>query len=254
MTRVRRVRIFTEGVRVAIGEDFHQPAVKIIHRVVHDGFEAAIVFPMSLFNVVFQTDADVSVFAAQPDLLGPKHLDVLHRNFGNAVGAAVQFLLFRRQAVDIELFLEVSPRSGLDQFELGFFFKRRSRGRLHSWSWRGAAGHGCWRSRHWALPGGSRLGRGAANQIRNLRFQRRTRTGLERQSNKSRQDFQGGGERGSGSLCAKQGRKRVRRLVAGASGDHVVDGVMKFVGRVLDALEVIAKRPRNGLLDRVELL
>ena len=62
------VGIVTERVGIAVGKNFHHPAIKVIHRVVHDGFESTIVFSMSFLNVVFQPDADISVFAAQSDL------------------------------------------------------------------------------------------------------------------------------------------------------------------------------------------
>src|SRR5260370_11010772 len=93
----RGVRVVTEGVRVPFGEDFHHPAIKVIHRVVHDWFEAAVVFSMSFFNVVFQSDAEISVFAAEAHLLPAEHLYVLHPNFCYAIFAAVQFLFFSRK-------------------------------------------------------------------------------------------------------------------------------------------------------------
>jgi hypothetical protein len=64
MPRGRGVGILAQGVWVAIGENFHHPAIKIIHWMVHDGLEAAVVFSMSFFNVVFQSDAEISVLAA----------------------------------------------------------------------------------------------------------------------------------------------------------------------------------------------
>src|SRR5713226_10379440 len=42
MARGRRVRVFAQGVRVPLGEDFHHPAIKIIDGVIHDWFEAAV--------------------------------------------------------------------------------------------------------------------------------------------------------------------------------------------------------------------
>lgn len=78
MPRRSRVRIFTQGVRVSFGEYLHQPAVKVIHRMVHDRFETAVVLSMCFVNVIFQSDANVAVFAAQANLLGPQHLNILH--------------------------------------------------------------------------------------------------------------------------------------------------------------------------------
>src|SRR3984893_3749808 len=64
MARGRGVRIFAEGVCVPFGKDFHHPAIKVVDRMVHDGFETSVVFSMSFFNVVFQSDAEVFVLAA----------------------------------------------------------------------------------------------------------------------------------------------------------------------------------------------
>src|SRR6266513_5740508 len=89
MARGRGVRIFAEGVCVPFGQDFHNPAIKVVDRMVHDGFETAIVFSMSFFNVVSQSDAEVFVLAAYAHLLRPEHLDILHRNFGDPICAAV---------------------------------------------------------------------------------------------------------------------------------------------------------------------
>src|SRR5579859_378362 len=79
------VGIFAERARVAFGKDFNHPAVKIIHRVIHDGFEASVVFAMSFLNVVFQSDADIFVFAAQANLIRPQHFNILHGNFRHSI-------------------------------------------------------------------------------------------------------------------------------------------------------------------------
>ena len=64
----RGVGIFAERGGISVGEDFHHPAIEVIDRVVHDGSESTIVFSMGFLNVVFQSDADISVFAAQFNL------------------------------------------------------------------------------------------------------------------------------------------------------------------------------------------
>ncbi len=64
MPRWHGVRVIAERVRVPFGEDFHHPAIKIIDWMIHDWFKAAVVFSMSFFNVVFQSDAEISVLAA----------------------------------------------------------------------------------------------------------------------------------------------------------------------------------------------
>src|ERR1700733_4423017 len=63
------VRIFAEGMRVALRKNLHHPAIKVIHRVVHDGFEPPVVFSMSFLNVITQSDADIFVLAAEAYLL-----------------------------------------------------------------------------------------------------------------------------------------------------------------------------------------
>src|ERR1700693_2801027 len=65
----RGVRIFAEGMCVALRENLHHPAIKIIHRVVHDGFEPPVVFSMSFVNVITQSDADIFVLPAEAHLL-----------------------------------------------------------------------------------------------------------------------------------------------------------------------------------------
>src|SRR5260370_12640099 len=49
MARGRAVRVFAQGVTVPFGQDFHHPAVKVIDWVIHDWFETAVVFSVSLF-------------------------------------------------------------------------------------------------------------------------------------------------------------------------------------------------------------
>ena len=103
MARGRDVGVVAEGVGIAVGKDFHHPAVKVVHRVVHDRFETAVIFSMSFFNVVFQSDAEIFLFAPEPYLLRSQHFDVLHRNFRHAIGAPVQFLFFRRESADVKV-------------------------------------------------------------------------------------------------------------------------------------------------------
>ncbi len=102
----RSVGIFAERVGIAFGKDFHHPAVKVVHRVVHDRSESSVVLAMCFFNVVFQSDAEIAIFAALLHLLWPQHLYILHRNLGHAVRPAVQLLLFGGQAIDVEIIAE----------------------------------------------------------------------------------------------------------------------------------------------------
>src|SRR5215470_16576212 len=62
------VRIFAERVGVTLRQNFHHPAVKIVHGVIHDWFEATVVFAMSFLNVVFQSNTKIFVFSAQANL------------------------------------------------------------------------------------------------------------------------------------------------------------------------------------------
>jgi hypothetical protein len=52
LARGTGVWIVAEGVGIAFREDFHQPAIKVIHWVVHDWFETPVVLSMSFFNVI----------------------------------------------------------------------------------------------------------------------------------------------------------------------------------------------------------
>ncbi len=72
---------------------------------------------MSFFNVVFQSDADISVFAAQSNLFRTQHFNILHRNFGHTICAPVEFLFLGSQPVDVKL-----------AFKLGFGGHGRRRG------------------------------------------------------------------------------------------------------------------------------
>src|ERR1700737_426534 len=64
LARGASVRVFPQELGVAIGEDFHQPPIKVVHRVVHDGLEATVILSMSFVNVITQSDAYISIFAA----------------------------------------------------------------------------------------------------------------------------------------------------------------------------------------------
>src|SRR2546423_12496506 len=88
------VGVVTEGVRVPFGKDLHHPAIKIIDWMIHDRFEAAVGFSMSFFNVVFQSDAEIFVLAAEGYLLWAEHFYFLHGNLGYPGCAAVEFPFF----------------------------------------------------------------------------------------------------------------------------------------------------------------
>jgi len=52
LARWAGVGVFAESMSVAFRKDFHQPAVKVIHRVVHDGLKTAVVLSMGFVNVI----------------------------------------------------------------------------------------------------------------------------------------------------------------------------------------------------------
>src|SRR6201999_3586164 len=90
MLRGRGVRIVAESVGVALRENLHHPAIKIVDRVIHDEFEPPIVFSVSFLNVIPQPYADILVLSAETHLLRSQHLNILHRNFGHPIRAAVK--------------------------------------------------------------------------------------------------------------------------------------------------------------------
>lgn len=67
-----------------------------------DGLEPAIVFFVSLLNVIPQSVTQILILAPQPYVFRTQHPDVLHRNLGDPEGAPVQFLLFWWQQVEIK--------------------------------------------------------------------------------------------------------------------------------------------------------
>ena len=85
-----------DEVGVALRENLHHPAIKIVDRVIHDGFEPPVIFSVSFLNVIPQPNADILVLSAETHLLRSQHLNILHRNFGHPIRAAVQLLLFGR--------------------------------------------------------------------------------------------------------------------------------------------------------------
>jgi len=89
----------------------------------------------------------------------------------------------------------------------------------------------------------------SADQIRDMRFERRAGARLHGYGDESRKNFQRSSERGCRGLRPEQRGKRIRGLVAAAGGHNVVDRVMQFVRTALNALEVIPKRTGNGLFD-----
>jgi hypothetical protein len=52
LARRAGVGVFAESMGVAFRKDFHQPAIKVIHWVVHDGLKSPVVLSMGFFNVI----------------------------------------------------------------------------------------------------------------------------------------------------------------------------------------------------------
>jgi len=67
-----------------------------------DGLEPAIVFFVSLLNVITQSVTQILILAPEPHILRAQHSDVLHGNLGDSEGPPVQFLLFWWQQVEIK--------------------------------------------------------------------------------------------------------------------------------------------------------
>src|SRR5712672_1647037 len=93
----RGVRICTKRFRIASGQDFNHPVIKIIDGMRLYGMKQAIVFFVSLFNVITQSYAQILVLTPGPHIFGAQQLNILHVNLGYAIGASVQFLLIRGQ-------------------------------------------------------------------------------------------------------------------------------------------------------------
>ena len=68
----RGIGIFSKGLRISLGENFQQPVMEVIHGMILNRAEAAIVFFAGFVNVAAQPVADVLVFAAQTNVLGPE--------------------------------------------------------------------------------------------------------------------------------------------------------------------------------------
>src|SRR5579872_2877915 len=90
----RRIWIFSEGFIVSLSQNFHHPAVEVIHRMIENRAKAAIVFLTGLIEITTQPMTDILVFTAQANVLWPQKLDVLHAYFSSPICAAVQFLQF----------------------------------------------------------------------------------------------------------------------------------------------------------------
>jgi hypothetical protein len=94
-----------------------------------------------------------------------------------------------------------------------------------------------------------RRGRHRAGDAGHFGLEGRARAALHGRGHEAGHDIESGGDGRSGSLRSKHRGQRIGRSAAGASGDDVADSLMKFVASALNALEVLAKRASNGLID-----
>src|ERR1700688_3810094 len=85
----RGIRITPESLWISLAKDFDHPVIKVIHWMAQNRLEAPVIFFVSLFNIISQTETNVSMLPSQTDLVGPEHLNILHRNFGDAIGSPV---------------------------------------------------------------------------------------------------------------------------------------------------------------------
>src|SRR3984957_17667681 len=85
--------------------------------------KTAVVFLACFIDINAQADADVLVLAAEVHFFRLQELDILHRYFGHAVRATMQFLLFPRQTREVKGFFGAVLfrrwRSGSDRFYFG---------------------------------------------------------------------------------------------------------------------------------------
>jgi hypothetical protein len=68
----RRIGIFSKGSGVALRENFHHPTLEVIHRVILNRAEAAVVFFAGFIEITAQPIAYVFIFPAQANILGPQ--------------------------------------------------------------------------------------------------------------------------------------------------------------------------------------
>jgi hypothetical protein len=98
----RAIRIFAKGLGIAIAQDLHHPVIEVIDGMAKNRLKTPTILFMSLLDIISQTYANVSMLAPQKNLVGAEHLDILHGNFGDAIGSPVQVLFLWKQRRDIE--------------------------------------------------------------------------------------------------------------------------------------------------------
>ena len=98
----RGIRVSSERFGIAFREDRHHPCVKVIHGMIEDRAKTAVVFLASFINISSQPHTNIFVLTSQANVLGPQQLNILHRHFGDAIGAPVKLLLLARQVRNVE--------------------------------------------------------------------------------------------------------------------------------------------------------
>src|ERR1700739_909521 len=98
----RGIWIFAECGWVALAQDLNHPVVEVIDGMDQDRLKTPVIFLMCFLNIISQTQANVFMFASQTDFIGTEHLNILHRNFGDAIRPAVEVLFLRLQHRNIK--------------------------------------------------------------------------------------------------------------------------------------------------------
>jgi hypothetical protein len=68
----RRIGIFSKGSGISPCENFDHPTLEIIHRVILDRAEAAVIFFAGFIEITAQPIAYVFIFPAQANIFGPQ--------------------------------------------------------------------------------------------------------------------------------------------------------------------------------------
>ena len=68
----RRIGIFSKGSGISPCENFDHPTLEVIHRVILDRAEAAVIFFAGFIEITAQPIAYVFIFPAQTNILGPQ--------------------------------------------------------------------------------------------------------------------------------------------------------------------------------------
>jgi hypothetical protein len=257
----RGIRIFSEGVVAALGENFHHPMVEIIDGMILNRSEAAVIFLTGLIEITSQPLTEIFVLATQFNFFGPQQLYVLHGDFRVPAGATMQVSQVVRQRRKIE-----GRRFGGSHFlHRGLFdgsFRERflflspflidlgrrvngCLGRLVLWCF--DFGFGCGYSFVRGLDFHFRFGLGSGDG--RVVFFGSAIAWIQGNGNEIRENGKSGSKSGCGRLRTQHRRKRVARAARRASCHEVGVGLVQFVRGPLERSEIVAQRPRNSLFE-----